>query len=461
MQNQNFDTFDTIVFGVMAGLMAAIVGVVLAGNNIGVQIESAIPNGTANSSSLIAIRFFDEMDTESVETRFTIDPPLDGEIVWRGNRELLFRAADSLVSGETYTVTVGEGAESSNTGARLNAPISYSFTVSLPRVAYLAPAGSQQRDIYLYDLTTNTSEKITDARFGVADYEVAPDNSKIAYTRYNEQGTSDIWLYDMETGSTQQLTNCVNASCGAPSWSNDGAQLAYEREEYDVAFGQPGARRVWLIDLVSAQTFLLFDDTQITGHSPKFAPSGNRIAMFSSNPPGILVYDFVSGSRVFVENLQGVVGNFSPEGDRIVYPILVRGAIGSEFYSQLEMVDFEQNQRITVTGPAESPIEDKDGVWRPQHPNQMVVTRRYFDDRSTDFSQVYLLDTETNDATPLIVDNQYSHGALAFSPDGNLLAVQRFEHGAPGARPQIWVYNMQTESLVRIQEDAYFPNFVP
>jgi dipeptidyl aminopeptidase/acylaminoacyl peptidase len=216
-----------------------------------------------------------------------------------------------------------------------------------------------------------------------------------------------------------------------------------------------------VVDLRSAQSTLLFEDTQITGHSPQFSPNGNRIAIFATNPPGILIHDFVSGGQVFIESMQGLVGNFSPDSTQLIYPVMVRGAIGSMFYSQLEAVDLVENRRSLITGSSETPIEDSSAVWRPGKPNELAVTRRYLDDRYTDGPQVYLLNIKTNEATPLVVDPAYTHGALQWSPDGNMLVIQRFNRVEQGARPQIWTYNLQTQELQLIADDAYLPEFVP
>lgn len=457
----NLDRFDRIVFAIIGAVVGAIGLVVLIGNNVGVQVESYSPETTARSDSRIRIRFYNEMARASVEQNFSISPAVEGSLRWNGDRELVFEPSSALLSGQTYTVLVKEGAKAKSGGAELKADLRFSFRVALPRAVYLAPASAQDRNLYVFDLNTGEVQQLTDYDLGIADYEVAPDGQSIAYTLYKEDGTSDLWLYHLDSGAINQLTNCVNASCAAPSWKPDGTEIAYERNEYDPAFGGAGAVRVWVVDVQTVQSRLLFEDTQLTGHSAQYSPSGNKIAIFSTNPPGILIYDFISQGRILVENLQGVVGDFSPDGKRLLYPVLVRGAVGSTFYTQLEMLDFDKNQRSAVTGSPEDPIEDTSGYWRPLHPNQLAVTRRYLDDRYTDGPQVYLLDIATNEATPLIVDGAYNHGFLRWSPDGNLLLMQRFNRVEQGARPQIWLYDLQTQELRLIADDAFLPEFLP
>lgn len=459
-QRLNLDRFDQAVLIAIALMLLAMGGVILAGNNVGVRIESHSPQDFGNNDSTIRIRFYDEMDQASVEERFSIQPPLEGSLRWSGTRELIFEADNALISGSQYTVSVAAGAQSTNTGAVLQDDFRFDFRISQPRVVYLAPAGSQQRNLNLYDLNTGDVQQLTNAEWGIADYDVAPDGNAIAYTLYNEDGTSDIWLHDLNSGAEYQLTSCVSARCSAPAWHPNGLEIAYEREELDIAFGTAGARRIWIVTLATAQSRLLFDDTQMTGHSPIYSPSGTRISFVATNPPGIMTYNFVEGNSVFAENMQGISATFSPSGSKIIYPTLVSGAIGTQFYTQLEVISFDDQTRSTLI-PTEEPIEDYAGAWRPGAENELLVTRRYLDNRYTDGFQLYLLDTETLDAEPIVLDETFTHGSASWSPDGNLITMQRFNRQEPGSRPQIWLYNMQTEALDLIAEDAFMPSFLP
>jgi hypothetical protein len=457
-----FHRFDYQVLAVMAALIAAIFVSVAAGNRVGVQIESYTPQETASSAGPIVLRFYDEMNIEQVQAAFQIDPPIAGEFTWSNRRIMTFTPSQAMTPGLTYTVTLVQGAESRNGANVLREDFRFHFRVKQPSLIYLAPAGAQERNLYRHNLETGEVTQLTQAPYGIADYAVSPDGLNIAYSLYNEDGTSNIWLYGLATGSSSQLTNCVNASCGAPAWKPDGSQIAYEREEYDLALGQIGAKRVWVVSTSTAQSGLLFEDTQVTGHSPEFSSQGGRLAMFSTNPPAILVYDTLADRRIYIESLQGLSGQFSPDGTQLVYPVLTRGAIGAQFYTQLERLDILTEQRTVVTtAGGEQAIEDNTGVWRPNYPDELAVTRRYLDNRYTDFPQIYLLDLRTNEARPLVVDNKFSHGSITWSDDGNLLAFQRFNRVEQGARPQIWLHNLTTGETSLIANDAFLPGFLP
>jgi hypothetical protein len=71
-----------------------------------------------------------------------------------------------------------------------------------------------------------------------------------------------------------------------------------------------------------------------------------------------------------------------------------------------------------------------------------------------------LLDVETNEATPLIVDADYDHQSLVWSADGNLLLMLRFNRVKQGARTEIWLYDLRSEELTMLADDAFLPGFV-
>src|SRR5687768_14602543 len=137
---------------VIMTLITAIGLVVLAGNNVGVQIESYAPAVAARGDATIRIRFYENMEKPTVEERFSISPALEGDLRWNGDREIVFEPTGQLVSGTEYTVRLAEGAISTASNAELKEDFTFSFKVALPRVLYLAPATSANANLYAMDL---------------------------------------------------------------------------------------------------------------------------------------------------------------------------------------------------------------------------------------------------------------------------------------------------------------------
>jgi Tol biopolymer transport system component len=459
----DLDRFDLLVIGLMLALVVAIGGVVLAGDQVGVYVvdDGYAPTGVARGAEPVRVRFSDDMDRASVEARFHLEPNVPGSITWTGQNILVFTPQRAFEAGQTYTVTIEAGARSSKRGSRLQDAVVWSFSVRLPYVAYLAPSDAYARNLYMTDLQTGDVYQLTQIEDGVEDYAVSPGGGAIAYTHNNPDGTADIWVLDLIGGTQRQITNCVDALCSAPAWKPDGTQIVYQRQDFNTGLDTGiGPARAWIVDLGSLQTALLFSDAQILGFEPRWSPDGARLAVYDAILPGIRVHDFASGSDVVIESLQGTSGHFSPDGTQLVYPVLVRGVLGEQFYTHLERVDFEAEERTRVSGPEETPVEDGYAVWSPQG-DTLLVARRYLDERYTPGKQIYRVDVATGNAEPLVVDEAYNHSAMQWDTAGQRIVFQRFPLSAGGVRPEIWVYDVAANELAQVAGNAFLPQWVP
>ncbi|NJL92621.1 MAG: hypothetical protein HC915_02280 [Anaerolineae bacterium] len=217
------ESFDLAALNLMVGLLLAMGLVVLAGNNVGVRIESYTPSGSARADASIRVRFFDDMRQNT--TQLEITPALAGNLRWNGPRELVFEPSEEFQPRQRYEVRLAAGARSTS-GATLKDPFTFSFSVALPRIVYLAPVTAPDRNLYTYDLNSGAVEQITFSENGLADFNISQDGRTVAYTRYDSQGGTDIWLYDLQTNSTRQLTNCGASQCMMPTWSPDNRTMS-------------------------------------------------------------------------------------------------------------------------------------------------------------------------------------------------------------------------------------------
>jgi Tol biopolymer transport system component len=324
-----------------------------------------------------------------------------------------------------------------------------------PHIVYLAPAGAYARNLVLADLDGN-ARQLTDTAAGIEDFAVSPDGQQIAYSLNNADGTGDIWLLDLASGTARALTACVRAVCTSPAWNPDGTQILYQRREFNTADHDSW---VWAVDVNTVQTHLLFDDPQIRGVDPVWSPDGRRVAVFDPVVQAVRVHDFDTGTDTIIDSTAGVSGAFSPDGSKLVFPVLVRGAIGQEFYTHLEMVDFVGQSGGLVTGDRDAPIDDALAVWSPDG-TRLALARRYLDSRYTAGRQIYLLDLTSGDVTPLVVDPAYNHAGLHWDSAGRRLVFQRFALTEPDALPEVWVYDLDTGALIHVADDAFLPAWV-
>lgn len=449
-----------LVFGVTVALILA--GIALDGSRRGVTVAPGAyaPVGEARGNEPVRVRFSHAMNRASVQSRFALSPSAPGDFHWSDERTLVFTPRRALPAGQTYTVTIAAGAHSAD-GAQLRRPLIWRFTVLPPRVVALTPASRFHQQLALIDPQTGAVETLSEGDGGVLDYAVSPSGRAIAYAQETDTGAANLWVIDLITRTRAPITDCVAAICRAPAWSADGQRIAYQRAELDPDRGAGnGPARAWIVDLATLQPSLLFEDEQALGASPIWSPDGARVAAFDATIPGIRVRDFSGGPGVRIESLEGTAGLFSPDGARLLVPVLVRGALGEAFYTQLELVDLAQGERARVSGDVDAPIEDTGAVWLPGG-DALIVLRRYLDDRFTQGRQIYRLDLASGDAEPLVVDPAYTHSALGLDAAGTRLVYQRFPVSLPDAEPEIWTLDLISGARAQVASDAFLPAWVP
>ncbi len=460
--------FDRVVLGFMLVLASLIALIIALGDQVGVTIRRAAPEGIARSTSPIAIEFSEPMNRESVAARFSTVPAMEGDISWNGNT-MIFYPAEPMPPGENVAVSLLRGVRSAS-GRELLHDLRFDFTVRTPQVAYLAPANSAPVNIWMADPADPASARqITFSPSGIYDFSVSPDGSMIAFSENNgETGTQDIKLLNLETGGLEQLTNCVDAACTNPVWRPDGQMIAYERVELNSDLAAQGISasptRVWTLDLSRrpVETRPLFSDLQRVGHSPRWSGDGNRIAVYDTAMGAILIYDFTTGDLEAVPSRAGSSGALSPDGTKLLYPEIVL-ADGALTHSYLRLVDLSNNQVIPITDPPQA-TDDARAEWRPDG-QQIAVSRR--DESLIRGYQIYLLDPETYTAEMITDDPRYTNMFFLWDPTGQSLAIHRFpeldENMQPNMNglPEIWTLNTQTGDLILIAENAWMPRWVP
>ncbi|MEO1162970.1 MAG: hypothetical protein AAFV98_04230 [Chloroflexota bacterium] len=347
-----------------------------------------------------------------------------------------------------------------------------------PQIAYLYPIRDGIPNLWVYTLDDESDtqpEQVTFTTMGVYDYDVSDDGRFLMYSTPNEQTLSrDIYQLNLRTGNVEALTTCASegADCYAPAIHPTDPILAYTRVADNVGGLDERERRprIWLRDLETNTERPLSPNPDDTGHSAVWSRDGNTLAYTTDTleQTGTMVFQFADrdggASRLnFIPSGYGSTGTLSPDGTALIIPDLT--SRNGQIFSYLKWVDF------TITPPTfenftspDEPVDDVAIEWHPDQHN-LTVARRYTDERWTRGYQLYTLDTETNEATPLFTDNAYSHHFFAWHPDGEQLVMQRLPLNETGnissaSQPSIWVFTPSTQAMSLIADDAYLPHWV-
>jgi len=467
-----FSAFDRSVVITLTGLALFIAFSMLRGDHVGVQITRATPEGRAGPGSVIAIQFSEAMKRDTVAERLSFEPPLAGAISWTGSR-LIYRPAQPLPDGAHYGVILKSGAAAEG-GRTLLRDLRFGFTVLGGRVAYLAPEDGNVRDIWMRDLAGREPERLTQSTFGVLTFDVSRDGTKIAFAERKGAGASaDLKLLDLDTNEVRPLTSCGEFVCTNPVWSPDGTRLAYERLSYNAV--DPGfsisSTRVWLLDPNASPpttSALLAGAQTPPNYRPRWSPDGRQLAvsrlpLLPDRNPGVLVYNIADESTLFFPTSFGSMSAFSPDSARLIYPgFAVRGG---EMRTVLQIADLRTSEVTEIPG-VEAQAQEALANWKPDG-SALVVARRGAEGESVRGRQLYLMQTDTGESQPLVLDPGYDHSYFAWDPWGRSLVLERSlasTSTAPaeeGRRSQVWTYDTSAGAFNLVASNAYHPRWVP
>lgn len=343
------------------------------------------------------------------------------------------------------------------------------------RVVFMMPDASGVDNLWLVDpQNPDDPQQLTFVTTMIHDYSVSADGTTIAYAERTADvpnTNAEIKLLNLRTRTVRQLTNCVaeDADCTTPVFRPDGRTIAYQRTEFNSALGLGiSPSRIWLlnIDGNTVSNRPLIDDSQVLGYTPKWSNDGAKLAFYDASQTGIYIYNFETSNTdaaSFLPTRYGTVGNFSPDGDYMIFPEI--NTSGPLARGTLQIADLKAGSFVTITDD-DPMVDDQEAAWSPDG-QTIAVARRYLDERITRGHQLFLYDVNTQTFTPLIYDERYIHSYFSWSPDGRYLLMNRFQvltdsgENTTQSTPEIWIYDMQTGDLKRIAANGYQARWVP
>ncbi len=185
---------------------------------------------------------------------------------------LIIFLLSSLLFACTPQTTQSETSELSTTPSTL-APIEFDIE-GKQDILLLSIEENGYSHLFLYQPGLLPLTRISGGNWNDITPAISPDGSRIAFAS-NRDGFYDIYLLDLQTGGTQKMTDTPQYD-SSPTWSPDLAWIAYESYYNDNL-------EIALLSLQDAsQDAIYLTNDPASDHSPAWSPNGRQIAFVSN-----------------------------------------------------------------------------------------------------------------------------------------------------------------------------------
>lgn len=406
------------------------------------------PDGSTPAvTAPIRMLFNREVTAEAVETLFSIEPSISGEITISG-QHAIFWPDEPLESGIPYTVSMAPGL----IDGRMFDGATSRFTPRQPQVLFGRRTGLVMTSLYRMEADGGETLVYENAK-GIHSYSPARDGETIYLSVARGTARSVIIAIDRDGQSERVLVSCGELICTGLAASPDGRYLAYEKRPAQQGIGM--GSQVLLFDLSSQSEIAEIAYETISGRAPTWG-GRERLGFADTNSGTLRVFDLGTGEKYFAGSEMGEMGVFSPDGSQLVFPEI--RVVGGTFFPGLLIAT------MVFDGKVESLLEDAQEdtapAWSPDG-RWIAFSRKQLDRQTGFFGQMALLDTGTGEVTLITYDPDRASTHFSWSPDSRQIAVGRYAISDTGSTPEIWLFDISDGSLTLAAEGGESPTWLP
>jgi len=249
----------------------------------------------------------------------------------------------------------------------------------------------------------------------------SPDGKRLAFTTY-ASGNEEIWVMDLDGKNAHPLTHDPKGDW-SPAWSPDGRRIAFTSD-------RSGVNQLWMMNADGSDPRPLTrpDPLPTTwSRDPSWSRDG-KLIIFTSNRSGKdenWIMDLNAGKewRHSIGMAEHWHPSFSPDGRHVLFSSNMGGEWG------LWISDLEGKNRVRLV--ADKRFDNNPAAsWSPD--GKRIVFR-------TADSNLWIMNSDGTDASPLTLDGMVDGWRSSWSPDGRKIAYTSLRSG----NSDIWLITLK------------------
>jgi len=208
------------------------------------------------------------------------------------------------------------------------------------RIAYVTSTGlgdNTQYALHVADADGRNSQQVLASDEPIMSPSWSPDGAKLAYVSF-ETGRPAIYIQEIASGRRARATSFEGLN-SAPTWSPDGRRLA-------MSLSKDGQPDIYVMDIGSRNIERITKDSSIETE-PAWSPDGQSLVFTSDRSGGPQIYHLELGSgqaeRITFTGNYNARARFAPDGEAIF--LIHRGSNGYQVARQ----DLESGRLVALT----------------------------------------------------------------------------------------------------------------
>ncbi len=322
--------------------------------------------------------------------------------------------------------------------------------VNEARVIYQVEGEDRVKQLFVADVKDYQSVALTDSASNVVDFSLSPDETQVVYVVQTEELQNEMWLVNLTSGESKKISNCTNAVCSQPVWSPDGSRIIFEHISLTGA-DATGLTTLWWIDMQTNEVMPLFQEGKLPGANPRWSPDGKWLSYATSE--NVRLYNFETGESRTVKSILGASAAWSPDGKSVLYrDVIIQN---SQFITQLFVYDLEAKTSTNIS--PDLGFENILAAWSPDG-EQIAVVRR--DLSVTRGDQIWLMQADGGNAHALTDAPNVLHGTLGWSGDGKYILYDLYDLDSFPLASKLQMVNVDSAEITDFGITGYNPKWI-